>query len=108
MLGFSDVRDFPDVLDSWASRLHPDSREQVLAAFAAHLTDRSGHTPYDIEYLLARKDGVYRCYRATGETLRDRDGVPVRVVRGLTDINEHKLIQDRLVNADELATLRSR
>jgi methyl-accepting chemotaxis protein len=31
--------------------------------------------------------------------------VPLRVVGGLTEINEHKQIQDRLVNADELGNL---
>jgi PAS domain S-box-containing protein len=90
MLGFRDTTDFPDVLDAWASRLHPDHKDDVLAAFAAHLTDHSGRTPYDIEYLLARKDGEYRWYRATGETLRDPDGVPLRVVGGLRDIQDER------------------
>jgi len=99
MLGFKDERDFPDKLDSWASRLHPDQAESVLDAFAAHLTDHSGRTPYDIEYLLKRQDGTYRWYRATGETLRDDRGVPLRVVGGLTDIEEEKLARDHSVDS---------
>lgn len=86
MLGFSDENDFPNVLGSWANRLHPDDKERTLAAFAAHLNDRSGKTPYDIEYQLQRKDGTYRWYRARGATLRDKNGVPLRVAGSLAEI----------------------
>ena len=79
MLGFTDERDFPNVLDSWASRLHPDDKQWVLDAFAKHLTDRTGRTLYDVEYQLRLKSGEYRWFRATGTTLRDRQGVPLRV-----------------------------
>src|SRR4051812_26609990 len=99
MLGFRDESDFPDRLDSWANRLHPDHKNGVLAAFAGHLTDRSGRTPYDIEYLLARKDGEYRWYRATGETLRDPNGVPLRVVGGLKDIQAEHEAREASVDA---------
>ncbi|MDO8210857.1 PAS domain-containing methyl-accepting chemotaxis protein [Conexibacter sp. CPCC 206217] len=99
MLGFTDENDFPDVLDAWASRLHPDHKDDVLAAFAAHLTDRSGRTPYDVEYQLALKDGSYRWFRATGETLRSDDGTPLRVVGGLNDIHARKEADGRMADA---------
>ena len=76
MLGFSDERDFPNVLDSWSSRLHPTDADWVLKAFAAHLTDLTGKTPYDVEYQLRMKSGDYRWFRATGATLRDPIGTP--------------------------------
>jgi PAS domain S-box-containing protein len=90
MLGFTDENDFPNVLGSWANRLHPDDKERTLTAFAAHLNDRSGKTPYDIEYQLQRKDGSYGWYRARGATLRDREGVPLRVAGSLADISGRK------------------
>ena len=49
MLGFTDEHDFPNVLESWSSRLHAEDKDRVLTAFAAHLNDHSGATPYDIE-----------------------------------------------------------
>ena len=52
MLGFTDERDFPNRLDSWSNLLHPEHAENTINAFAAHLTDHSGRTPYDIEYML--------------------------------------------------------
>lgn len=90
MLGYKDENDFPNVLDSWASKIHPEEG-WVLEAFANHLTDFSGKTPYDIEYRLQRKSGEYRWFRATGTTLRDKKGVPLRVVGALFDIHEEKL-----------------
>ena len=99
MVGFHTEAEFPNVLDSWASRLHPDHLDWVVAAFAAHLTDRTGRTPYDVEYKLQLKDGSYRSFRATGETMRDNRGVPLRVVGGLKDIQAEKETRDRMADA---------
>lgn len=98
MLGYRDESDFPNILDSWASRLHPEEQDRVIAALANHLTDHSGRTPYDIEYRLKLKNGDYRWFRATGTTLRDSAGVPLRVVGALFDIHEKKL-QEQEVQA---------
>lgn len=88
LLGFDRAAEFPDVLESWASRLHPHDRERALAAFAAHLDDRSGSTPYDVRYRLACRDGSYRWFRARGETIRDADGKPLRVAGSMSDITD--------------------
>lgn len=93
LLGFKDENDFPNVLDSWASRLHPEDRERVFTAFKAHLLDKTGNTPYDIEYRLMLKNGLYRWFRAKGQTRRASDGTPLRVVGALTDIDA-MVIQD--------------
>lgn len=91
MLGFKDESDFPNVLESWSDRLHPDHHDKTLAAFEKHMTDTTGNTPYDVEYLLQLKNGEYRWYKATGETTRDANGVPLRVVGVLKDINDERL-----------------
>ena len=90
MLGYSNEQDFPNRLDSWANLLHPDHKESTLAAFSAHLLDFSGHTPYDVEYLLKLKDGQYKWFRAVGNTLRDEHGKPKRVAGTLIDIQALK------------------
>jgi len=87
LLGFETVEEFPDVLDSWASRLHPEDKERSITAFGAHLNDRSGKTGFDITYRLKLKDGSYRWFRARGQTRRATDGTPLRVVGALTDIH---------------------
>jgi PAS domain S-box-containing protein len=90
LLGFESVEEFPDVLESWASRLHPDDSERVLAAYVEHVSDRSGQTPYDIEYRLRHSDGRYRWFRARGQTRRASDGTALRVVGAMTDIQVSK------------------
>jgi len=96
MLGFSNQSDFPNRLDSWASRLHPQEKVWVLNAFAGHLNDHSGRTPYDIEYRLQLKNGDYHWFRATGTTIRDKKGVPLRVAGALYDIHEKKVREAEL------------
>lgn len=86
LLGYETVEEFPDVLDSWSSRLHPEEKNRVIDAFIGHLADHSGRTPYNIEYRLRCKDGKFRWFRARGQTRRANDGTPLRVVGALTDI----------------------
>jgi PAS domain S-box-containing protein len=103
LLGFQDERDFPNVLDSWGSRLHHTDKDRTFAAFAAHLKDRSGRTPYDIEYQLRMKSGEYRWFLARGYTLRDEKGNPLRVAGSLRDIHSEKLSNQTLMTSkDEL------
>ncbi|MDQ7097108.1 PAS domain-containing protein [Desulfosporosinus sp. PR] len=106
LLGYSDERDFPNVLSSWSNRLHPDDLDWVLEAFASHLTDYSGKTPYDLNYRLKTKSGDYRWFHASGTTIRDAKGVPLRVVGSLFDINDAKVNEEKtreLITRFELA-----
>jgi signal transduction histidine kinase len=90
LLGFETEAEFPNVLDSWASRLHPDDVGAVMSAFIAHLSDKSGQTPYDIEYRLRDKDNEYHYFRARGQTKRAPDGTPLRAIGALTNIDDMK------------------
>ncbi|MGU1062088.1 methyl-accepting chemotaxis protein [Pseudomonas aeruginosa] len=91
MLGFEDGEDFPNVLDSWASRIHPEDKPGVIELFAAHLGDRSGKTPFKSVYRIKLKTGDYRWFRSLGQTRRTPDGTPVRVVGALVDIHLERL-----------------
>ncbi|MCL2591097.1 MAG: PAS domain-containing protein [Betaproteobacteria bacterium] len=88
LLGFSNEREFPNVLSSWSDRLHPEDKDRTLAAFSAHLMDRTGKTPYNIEYRVKHKTGHYLWLRADGATLRDNNGMPLRVVGSVEDISK--------------------
>jgi signal transduction histidine kinase/DNA-binding response OmpR family regulator len=94
MLGFSDESDFPNMLHSWSGRLHPEDKKKTLDAFAAHINDRTGKTPYDIEYRLMLINGDYRTFRAFGTTLRDNSGVPIRVAGAVMDITERQKLEE--------------
>ncbi len=90
LVGYETEAEFPDVLESWASKLHPEDLDRSVGAFTAHLTDRTGRTPYDVEYRLRCKDGSFRWFRARGQTKRAADGTPLRVVGALADISLQK------------------
>ncbi len=94
MLGFEGIEDFPDVLSSWSERLHPEDKNRALCAFASHLMDRTGKTPYDVEYRL--KSGEYRHFRAFGTTVRDESGMPLRVVGAVEDISNKRLMREEM------------
>ena len=42
MLGYHDLEDFPDVLESWSDLLHPDDKERVLREFNETIADYTG------------------------------------------------------------------
>ncbi|MCL2096255.1 MAG: response regulator [Oscillospiraceae bacterium] len=110
MLGFTNENDFPDVLHSWSDRLHPDDKERALKAFAAHMNDYTGNTPFNVEYRLRLKDGEYRYFHALGTTSRDKDGVPVRVAGAIMDIDRKKQIEKeagQLAEAEESSKAKS-
>ncbi len=69
LLGYRDENDFPNVLNSWSDSLHPEDKQAALDAFSNHVNDYFGGTPFDIEYRLRRKDGVYRWFKAVGTTV---------------------------------------
>ena len=94
MLGFSNESEFPNKLSSWSDRLHPDDKERTLNAFARHMTDRSGRTPYDVKYKIKLKNGEYGYFRATGDTVRDSNGVPLRVAGLLLDLAHEKKAEE--------------
>ncbi|MDR0444188.1 MAG: PAS domain-containing protein, partial [Treponema sp.] len=101
MLGFSDEADFPNILSSWSGRLHPEDQKRTLDAFEAHMTDRTGKIPYDLEYRLMLKNGEYRHFRAFGTTMRDSNGTPLRVAGALQDIHDKKMQNELIAKANE-------
>ena len=99
MLGFSDENDFPNVFNSLSSRLHPEDKDKAINAFAAHISDRTGQTPFNEEYRLMLKNGEYRYFQALGTTLRDSAGVPIRTAGALRDITENKEMEREIAEA---------
>ena len=90
LLGYSSEADFPNVCQSWSDKLHPDDVAATLAAFGAHLKDKSGATRYDVTYRLMTKLGGYRWFRATGGCRHSADGRTIRACGSLSDVHEQK------------------
>ena len=95
MLGFTDEKDFPNIFRSLIDCLHPDERKGAVDAFEKHITDTTGKTPFDVEHRVRKKTGDYIYLRASGETIRDKDGNPIRTAGAMLDTTEtRKLIQE--------------
>ena len=98
MLGCTD-EEFPDVLESWASRLHPEDRDRVFAALTAHVERRN---PYDVEYRLLTKAGKYGWFRARGQAIWDEAGRMTRMSGSLQCVTDRKRAEDALRRSEQL------
>ena len=111
MLGYEDLNDFPNSVGALQAILHPEDIDSATEAFGNHLMDKTGKTPYDTEFRLRKKSGEYVYFHATGETIRDKDGNPLRVAGALMDISESKNIlldsERQRMEADEASRSKS-
>jgi PAS domain S-box-containing protein len=77
----------PEVLkgSGWMSVIHPEDLENVEQAWSQLI---AGSLPYDLEYRIRRKDGVWRWFSGRASAVRDNDGVIRRWYGSATDITE--------------------
>ena len=87
MLGFETPEEFPDIMESWASRLHPNDREKSLKVAMDYLDNHSANPFYIDTFRMKTKSGEYRWISTKGQALRDQQGRPVRVVGAMSDIH---------------------
>ncbi|MFB9947490.1 PAS domain-containing methyl-accepting chemotaxis protein [Rhizobium puerariae] len=95
LIGYNDEKSFPNVVQSWSERLHPDDVAATFAAFGKTVTDRSGDTRYDVTYRLKVSDGSYRWFRATGGAVFDPDGQTVLCCGSLNDVHEQVTLKQQ-------------
>lgn len=95
LLGYTDERDFPNTLEMMVSCVHPDDQTIVFDHLAQHLGDRTGQTPFSLDYRMQLKSGEYRWFHAEGKT-KFHDGLPVRLAGTLRDIHTEKTKQQNI------------
>jgi PAS domain S-box-containing protein len=74
--------------NGWSKLLHPKDQPRALAAWQAAV---EGKAPYDLEYRVRRKDGIYEWFRVIGRPIRNDDGKIVRwfgVLMNIEDLKE--------------------
>ncbi|NWF73963.1 MAG: PAS domain-containing protein, partial [Nitrospirae bacterium] len=98
MLGYTE-EEFPNVLESWASRLHPEDVDRVFAALTAHIERRD---PYDVEYRLLTKTGEYGWFRARGQAIWGENGLITRMAGSLQCVTDRKRAEDALRRSQQL------
>ena len=98
MLGYTD-EEFPHVLESWASRLHPEDAGRVFGALTAHIERRD---PYDVEYRLLTKSGEYGWFRARGQAIWNDAGQVLRMSGSLQCVTDRKRAEEALRRSQQL------
>jgi len=96
MVGFSSAEEFPDVLESWSSRLHEEDKDRVLKEFQDAIDDYSGQKVYDTQYRLLTKSQGWRWFHAIGQLTRRPDGTPITYVGIFIDITREKEMERML------------
>ena len=107
LLGFRSISDFPNVMSSWVSRIHPDDIPAAMDGFNRLLEDMRGDCTFDEVYRIKHRDGQWHWYRNTATLSRDKAGVPVMMAGNLLDVTEQKENRERferemLPNIEEL------
>ncbi|MHC4827291.1 MAG: GGDEF domain-containing protein [Planctomycetota bacterium] len=92
LLGYKES-EFPNVLESLNSHLHPDDYHWTWKAVDDHLERGE---PFDVEYRLRTKTEEYRWFRARAIAVRDQQGQPVRMAGSIQDITDRKEVIEQL------------
>ena len=85
--------EFPDVLKSWTSRLHPEDKDRFFSALNSHI---ERNVPFDEELRLRPKGGEYRRFRARGQAMRNDAGSILRIAGSLQEITDRTQIESTL------------
>lgn len=87
----------------WRERTHPDDYQRVIEARNFYL---EGRVPvFEVEFRLRHKDGDYRWVACRGACVRDSQGLPYRMAGSLTDITEHKKLEQELLQTQKLESI---
>jgi two-component system CheB/CheR fusion protein len=81
----------------WRETIHAEDRERTYDFWCAAL---KGDVPYDLEYRIRRKDGVFHWFKVRATPLRDTAGQIVKWFGTCTDIEDQKEAQ-RLIQQSE-------
>jgi diguanylate cyclase (GGDEF)-like protein/PAS domain S-box-containing protein len=82
--------------DEWFGRVHPDDKERLRAALAAHL---QGFVPHlEVEYRIRHMDGRWCWMLVRGAAVRDEHGVALRVAGSQTDVTARKEWEEKLAH----------
>ena len=81
--------EFPDIMQSWITKIHPDDVEGASAAMGKQMADPTGTVPFDMEYRILHKNGSYVWVRASSFVVWE-NRVPVMAAGTILDITAEK------------------
>lgn len=83
--------------DTWGAALHPDDKETAGLKISEAINN---HKNLQNEYRVILPDGNMRWINATGETIYDSSGQPLRMIGICSDITEQKLADEKIREKD--------
>ncbi len=102
ILGYSGSLDFPDVMSSWITKIHPDDVAMASDAMGRQLRDPSGQVVFDMEYRMKHKGGHYIWVRASSTVVWSQDKrTPLMAAGTILDVTDEKNNRSRF--KDEMA-----
>ncbi|HVG13673.1 MAG TPA: PAS domain S-box protein, partial [Chitinophagaceae bacterium] len=81
------------VSEAWKAMVHPDDWKPVMEAWEK---DSANGQPYRYEVRLKNKEGEYNWHYASGEPIKDGDGIVVKWIGVITDIHAQKTFAEKL------------
>lgn len=91
-------------ISSWKTRLHPDERDALLQSISNHLEGKNEH--WRLEHRLRTSSGKWKWVLGRGSVIsRDPDGTPLRMIGTIIDIDERKLLESQLTQAQKMEAL---
>ncbi|MCR4892351.1 MAG: PAS domain-containing protein [Lachnospiraceae bacterium] len=91
ILGYNGSSDFPDIMNSWITKIHPDDVQGASEQMAEQLSDASGRTVFDREYRMQHKNGSYIWVRASSYVVWSADRrTPLMAAGTILDISNEK------------------
>lgn len=88
LLGYERTQDFPDGWESWLNAMHADDVDITVAAYNRHINDKSGNTPYLVEYRLMTARRGYVWFRERCATVRNEHGQALVSAGAIRDISD--------------------
>ena len=81
--------EFPDIMQSWITKIHPDDVAYASELMGKQLADVSGNTVFDMEYRMMHRDGKYHWVRASSYVVWGGT-TPLMAAGTILDITEEK------------------
>ena len=94
MFGYS-AEELSDNKSWWTLNLHPDDKRRVVDSMDLKLTE--GATVWQDEYRFKCKDGTYKWIFDRGYIMREKSGLPYRLVGAMQDVTEQRNLQQQLL-----------
>ncbi|MBR4760305.1 MAG: PAS domain-containing protein [Lachnospiraceae bacterium] len=91
ILGYTSSVDFPDIMNSWITKIHPDDVAMASEKMGEQLSDPSGRVVFDMEYRMLHKDGNYRWVRSSSTVVWSPDRrTPLMAAGTILDITSER------------------